>query len=40
MFTDPDVLYELCPACEGEADGCIVCWDEGLIEHICDAANQ
>lgn len=35
---DPDVLYELCPACEDAgAGGCMTCWDEGLVPHDCPA---
>jgi hypothetical protein len=32
---DPDLLYEECPDCEGECDGCLTCFDEGLVPHGC-----
>jgi hypothetical protein len=28
-------LYEICPDCQGECDGCLACMDTGLIEHEC-----
>ena len=32
---DPDLLYELCPVCEDRYEGCMNCWDEGLVPHAC-----
>lgn len=33
---DPDATYEECPACHGAADGCMTCWDSGLVIHTHD----
>lgn len=32
---DPEMLYEECPECEGEADGCLNCLDAGVVPHDC-----
>lgn len=32
---DPETLYEICPRCKGRAQGCMTCWDEGLVPHRC-----
>lgn len=33
---DEDRWYEECPRCEGRAEGCMTCWDEGLVIHDCE----
>ena len=33
-WLDADAIYELCPECRGEPDGCVTCWDEALVPHI------
>lgn len=32
---DPDLLYEMCPDCEGGGNGCMACWDAGVVPHDC-----
>lgn len=32
---DPEMLYEECPECEGECDGCFNCMDAGVVPHNC-----
>jgi hypothetical protein len=27
--------FEVCPHCGGEAEGCMTCWDEGVVPHFC-----
>ncbi len=37
---DPDLTYEECPNCNGgEWEGCLTCFDEGLVVHGCEAAD-
>ena len=33
----PDGIYEFCPECEGAANFCLRCLDEGLIPHTHDS---
>lgn len=28
-------LWEVCPHCQGEVNGCTHCWDSGLVIHRC-----
>jgi hypothetical protein len=38
---EPDLTYELCPACEDKGDGyCLTCFDEGLVPHGCPEADD
>lgn len=32
---DESILYEECPRCEGRAQFCMTCWDEGIVPHAC-----
>lgn len=29
-------LYQICEACQGECDGCLACFDSGLVPHQCE----
>lgn len=35
---DESLLYEECPTCEGACNGCLICFDQGLVVHACEEA--
>lgn len=29
--SDVETVYYTCPACNGRCEGCMICWDEGVV---------